>query len=170
MRVGVPESLSRVAVEVEGWLELHCPEQALAKLAPLLEAPAARSAGLYFRTRALVELGRYAEALSVLDELRPFEQDPDWLDLTQAWCLKRVGRVDQAAACMERMLQRSRSAIGHYNLGCYLALLGNRERAIDEVSIACGMQAEFRRHAAREGDLECLHGDPRFDKLTERGR
>ncbi len=171
MVVSVPSSLSRLALEVEGWLDLHCPEQALAKVAPLLAVPGARSAGLYFRTRALVELGRCEEALACLTELRPFEQDPDWLDLTEAWCLKRVGNVTEAAACMERLLQRSRrSAVGHYNLGCYLALLGQRDRAIDEVSLACGMEAAFRRHLATETDLGSLRGDPRFDQLMQGGR
>ena len=39
------------------------------------------------------------------------------------------------------------------------------DEAIAEVSLACGMEAEFRRLAAEEGDLESLRGDPRFDGL-----
>ncbi len=116
--------------------------------------------------RALVGLQRHQEALESIDDLRHFDHEPDWLDLTEAWCLKRTGNVQAAADCMRRLVDRAhRSAIGHYNLGCYLALLDNKDEAIAEVSLACGMEAEFRRLAAEEADLESLRGDPRFDGL-----
>lgn len=166
--IDVPKSLRRLTLEVEGWLELDCPQKALAKLEPLLATPGARPAGLYLETRALVALGRYGDALDRLSELRTFHSDADWLDLTEAWCRKRTGDVRGAADCMQRLLGRSRrSAIGHYNLGCYLALLGDKDRAIDEVTLACGLERELRRAAASEQDLESLHGDPRFDDLIE---
>ena len=75
-----------------------------------------------------------------------------------------------AIRCMEQLLERNpRSDIGHYNLGCYLALDGQRERAIDEVTIACGMQAEFRDHARDEPDLDSLRTDARFRQLMRQG-
>jgi len=162
----LPESLKRCAAEIEGWLDLGCPEKALEKLGPLLADPGAKLAGLYLRARALVELGRNEEALADIAEIRPFDPDPDWLDLAEAWCLKRTGDLQGAAACMERLIARShRSAIGHFNLGCYLALLGQRERAIEEVTLACGLEDQYRRAAATEPDLESLRGDPRFEEL-----
>lgn len=164
--ISVPKSLERLALEIEGWLELHNPELALSKLGPLLKTPGGRATGLFLRTRALVELQRIEEALASIDTLGSFDHDPDWFDLTRAWCLKRTGRVSEAAECMERLIARShRSAIGHYNLGCYLALLGTQDRAIDEVALACGIESEFRRHAVQEADLDSLRGNPRFDAL-----
>jgi hypothetical protein len=67
---------------------------------------------------------------------------------------------------MERLLSRShRSAIGHFNLGCYLALLGQRDRAIEEVTVACGLDDRFRAAASTEADLVSLRGDARFEEL-----
>ena len=162
----IPDSLKRCAAEVEGWLDLGCPEKALEKLEPLLKTTGARPAGLYLRTRALVELGQHAEALADIEEIRPFDPDPDWLDLSEAWCLKRTGDIPGAAACMERLVARShRSAIGHFNLGCYLALLSQPDRAIEEVTMACGLEADYRTAAVSEADPESLRGDPRFEAL-----
>ena len=162
----VPASLSRKVTEIEGWLELERPEKALKLLPPLLETTGARPEGLYLRVRALVALQRHEDALSDITELRTFEADLDWLDLTEAWCRKRLGQIDRAARCMEKLVKRSRRcAVGHYNLGCYLALLGDKERAIDELTIACGIEDRFRREAAEETDLDSLRGDPAFEQL-----
>jgi tetratricopeptide (TPR) repeat protein len=164
--IAIPKSLRRRAAEIEGWLDLGCPEKAITKLGPLLETAEARAAGLYLRTRALVGLERYAEALNDIEALRALNPDPDWLDLTEAWCQKRVGNVRASVACMERLLARSpRSALGHFNLGCYLALLGDKARALDEVTRACGLDEKFRKSAATEADLASLRGDPEFERL-----
>lgn len=162
----LPTSLARLALEVEGWLELGCAEHALSKMQRLDAAPEARPVALALRVRALVDLKRFPQALTALDELRRLEHEPDWADTTEAWCRKRLADLPGAIACMERLLARSpRSAIGHYNLGCYLALAGDSERALDEVSLACGMDESFRKHAVEETDLDALRGDPRFDAL-----
>jgi tetratricopeptide (TPR) repeat protein len=166
----VPPSLARVVVEIDGWFDLGAFERALLQTRRLRDHPGARPLGLELAARALVELGRYAEALACIEELRDLFHDPDWLDLTEAWCRKRVGDVQGAAGCMERLLARTpRSAIGHFNLGCYLALLGDAERALQEVTLACGMDAGFRRAAAGEADLVALRGVPAFEALLQRG-
>jgi tetratricopeptide (TPR) repeat protein len=164
--VKLPKSMQRLAVEVEGWLELGCPDRALAKMEPLLDAPGARPVALQFKVRAMVDLGRYGDALDALDEASYFEHDAVWRDVTEAWCRKRLGDLPAAIACMERLLRRNpRSAIGHFNLGCYLALSGDLEQALDEVSLACGMDETFRKLARDEADLGALHEDPRFRAL-----
>ena len=66
MTISVPKSLARLALEIEGWLELRRPDQALAKLEPLLEVPGARPAGLYFKARALVESNQHERALEAM--------------------------------------------------------------------------------------------------------
>lgn len=162
----LPKSLGRLALEVEGWLEIGCPARALEKMQPLLDTPGSRPIALTLRVRALVGLERHAEALDALDEIAYFEHDPEWRDVTEAWCRKRLDDLSGAIECMERLLTRNpRSALGHYNLGCYLALAGDPERALDEVSLACGMDEEFRSHAATESDLDALREDPRFRAL-----
>ncbi len=80
--------------------------------------------------------------------------------------IQRLNDLDGAVACMERLIDQDRqSAIGHYNLGCYLALRGEADRAIDELSIGCGIDSSFRAQLATESDLESLRDDPRFLEL-----
>ncbi|MBK8977705.1 MAG: hypothetical protein IPM29_17500 [Planctomycetes bacterium] len=162
----LPAAVHRLAVEVEGWLELGATTRALEKLAPLLRIPAARPVAQMLEARAMVELGRYADALLRLDEIARYPHDPEWLAVQRAWCQKRLGDLRGAAGTMLRLLvELPRSAIGHYNLGCYLALLGDVERALDEVTLACGLEPEFREHALDERDLDPLRDDPRFAAL-----
>lgn len=172
----VPPSLQRLAAEIDGWLDLRCSEKALERLGPLLENPVGHATAMVFRVRALVELARYREALTDLQELRSAQHAPvkvgdipfpEWLEMTEAWCKKRIGDLPGAVNCMRRLLQRnSASAIGHFNLGCYLALSGEKDAAIDEVTLACGIEEHCRELLHDEPDLESLRGDPRFDQLV----
>ena len=162
----VPQSVQRLAMEIEGWLDLDCPEHAIEKLSGLLGVPGARPAALSLRVRALVATSRYEEALADLDEIRHFEHDPGWADMTEAWCRKRLGDLPAAIECMERLVDRANhSAIGHFNLGCYLALAGDPYRALEEVSISCGIDQSFRKLLADESDLDSLRDYPEFQDL-----
>ncbi|MCR9244933.1 MAG: hypothetical protein NXI31_07865 [bacterium] len=172
----MPPSLRRTADEIDGWLELKCPDRALTRISDLLDAPDARHAGLAMRVRALTSLGRHDEAIADIAELRQTEQPDfaklhDWLDLCEAWCRKRTHDLQTAIRCMEELVARNpKSAIGHYNLGCYLALAGQRDRAIDEVTLACGLTEELREHAREEPDLDGLRNDSRFRDLMQKRR
>lgn len=167
--LSVPASLQRRALEVEGWLDLGCTTTALDKLAPLLAVPGARPIGLFLSVRALVTLGDFALALTQLDELRDLHHEPEWFDLTEAWCRKRTGDIQGAARCMERLIGREpRSAIGHFNLGCYLALMGETARAIGLLRQACRLDASFRSTPLDDTDLDGLRGRPDFEALRAR--
>lgn len=168
--LAVPQSMVRRALEVEGWLEFGCHDIALEKVQPLLEVPGARIAGLFLRARALVDAGRFTDALRDIEELRPLHDDQDWVDLTEAWCRKRLGDVPGAADCMRRLIVRDgRNAIGHFNLGCYLALLGDRRGALDELTTACGLDDTFRGSPLDDDDLSSLHGEAEFEALRQDG-
>lgn len=185
------ESLQRLVTEIDGWLDLRCPDRALERLDTLLAEPRTRSIALTLRIRAYVGQKRHKEAVADITELRAFaavgkKGDPaaewcrtqmaaevggmeplaDWLDLTEAWCRKRMRDLPAAVHCMEQLLSRNgRSGIGHFNLGCYLALAGESERALDEVTVACGINHAFRDMLHDEPDLDSLRDDKRFQAL-----
>lgn len=164
----VPKDLERLVAEIDGWLDLRCPDKALDRLQPLLDRTDARPEGLALRIRAYVATKQNKEAIIDLNELRTTSYQPEWLDLTEAWCRKRVQDLPGAIRCMLQLLHRTpKSAIGHYNLGCYLALSGEAQRALDEVTIACGLDPSFRELLWEEVDLDCLHKDLRFVALAE---
>lgn len=168
----VPPPLQRLADQIDGWLDLRCPDKALDLLGALLADPAARPAGLAMRVRALARMARYADALPDLDELRriapPGEQD--WIELTDAWCRKRTGDLPGAIVCLERLLARDhRVDTAHFNLACYLALAGQADRAIEHLTLACGLNEECRDFARDEPDLDSLRTDPRFRELLRQG-
>ncbi len=167
--LSVPASLQRRALEVEGWLDLGCADTAIAKVTPLLEVPGARPIGLFLSVRALVALSEFARALEQLDELRDLHHEPEWFDLTEAWCRKRLGDIPGAADCMERLIAREpRNAIGHFNLGCYLTLIGQTERAIVLIARACRLDATFAGEPLDDPDLDALRGRADFEALRTR--
>jgi tetratricopeptide (TPR) repeat protein len=167
----VPKHLERLADQIDGWLDLRCPDKALALVGPLLGDPAARAAGLERKVRAHVRLGEYPQALADLGELRQLAPAEAWVDLTEAWCRKRTGDLRGAVRCLEQLLARDhKEAVAHFNLGCYLALLGERDRAIDALSLACGLDDGNRDFLRDDADLDGLRTDPRFRALLREER
>ncbi len=157
-------------IEVEGWLELECPGKALEKVTTLLDHPAGRAVGLVLEVRALIMTNDFQKALESLQKLQEFDHDQEWADLTEAWCRKRLDDLPGAVGCMERLIDRDKCSIGYFNLACYLTLMGERKRALDELAIACGMDPRFRKLLEEEKDLESLHDDPSFQALLLRKR
>ncbi|MEO0478022.1 MAG: tetratricopeptide repeat protein [Planctomycetota bacterium] len=164
----VPPGLARVAREIDGWLDLGRAERALSLLPKLREHPGTRPFSLSCEVRALILLERFDDALSCLRELRHFEVDPVWLEVNEAWCYKRVDNLSAAIEAMQRLIDRApEEAIGHYNLGCYLALRGESEQAIAALARAFAIDNDFREHAVEEHDLDSLRQHDAFRFLLE---
>ena len=162
----VPSALQRLVDQVDGWLELRCPERALQLLDPLLANAEGRPAALTLRIRANARLGNFAEALNDISELRRLQATHDWIDLTEAWCRRRHKDLPGAIRCIEQLLDRNhRHDVAHFNLACYLALNEQHDRAIDELSAACGLNPECRNLALDEPDFDNLRTDERFRQL-----
>ena len=167
MNYPVPRALERLVDEVDGWLELRCPERALPLLEPLLADPAARAFGLSCRIRAFARMARFDDALRDLADLRSLYPEDDWIDLTEAWCRRRAHDLDGAIRCIRQLLERNhRHDVAHFNLACYFALAGRNNEAVDELSLACGLNPDHRVFALDEPDLDGLRTDERFRQLV----
>jgi len=163
----VPRAHQRLADQIDGWLDLRCPDKALELLDPMLTDGEARDAGLHLRVRALVRLGRYHDALPDLAELAKRHPDEPWMPLVVAFCRKRTGELHHAITVLCSLLERDhRQALAHFNLACYLALDGQHDAAIDALTLACGLDPEHRLFARDEPDFDGLRTDPRFRQLV----
>ncbi|MCK5941117.1 MAG: hypothetical protein KAI24_04030 [Planctomycetes bacterium] len=166
----MPKALERLVDQIDGWLELRCPERALQLIDPLLADPLARACGLSLRIRANARLGAFGDALRDLDQLRTLHPDDDWVDLTEAWCRRRNDDLPGAIRCTEQLIARNqRHDVAHFNLACYLALTEQTDRAIDALSFACGLNPDNRTYALDEPDLDGLRTDERFRQLVRPG-
>ena len=116
---------------------------------------------------ALRALGEWQSALEPLEAAAagaPTRIDA-WLGL--GWCLKRLGRLDDAIAALERGRALSpRQPILMYNLACYHSLAGNVPAAIDHLAQAIALDDRFRDLTGTERDFDPIRSDPRFVAVT----
>jgi hypothetical protein len=75
-----------------------------------------------------------------------------------AFALRELGRVAEAKGVLLRAepLHGTRSAVLHYNLGCYHCLLGETAEARGRLATAFRMHPPFRDEALEVPDLEAM--------------
>jgi Flp pilus assembly protein TadD len=84
------------------------------------------------------------------------------------WCLKRTGRLAEAIAPYIESIQRHpKMALLHYNLACYLSLLGRTAEALTALEHAFKLDADFRKLAPGELDFEPIRSLPEFQRLLQ---
>lgn len=86
-------------------------------------------------------------------------------DVEQGWihwayALRELQLVEKAREVLleAEPLHGEKSAVLHFNLGCYYCLLGEHETARDRVSRACRMNAKLKAEAVDDPDLAALWG------------
>lgn len=170
-KAGEPRELSmarvlRIAQEAEGFMELGLFHRALERTERLLSSRAGRQAGLSLKAECYRRADRFAEAIPLLEEALREWPDDESLWVNMGWCRKRTGRLDLAIQAMEELLARQpESPIGHYNLACYLALAGEKERCLGELRLAFELDPSFKELAREESDFDSLREDPEFQEL-----
>ncbi len=74
----------------------------------------------------------------------------------------RNGDYDTARQILEEGLVEKDAPVMHYQLACVEALAGNRERALDELTLAADGSENLCKHAQTDDDLASIRDDPRF--------
>ena len=69
-------------------------------------------------------------------------------------------------AMAEPMQRHPDSPVMIYNLGCFEALSGRRDEALEHVARALEMRPQLRELAQTDGDLDSIRDDPRFPAAT----
>jgi mannose-6-phosphate isomerase-like protein (cupin superfamily) len=90
-----------------------------------------------------------------------------WEDYGVADALRREGRMDEGRAVLAAALEQQPESWGMaYNAACWEALAGNADGAFDLLRRALALdEAEVRKWAKDDDDLDALRDDPRWHEL-----
>lgn len=136
-------------------------------LGQLDETGRAAPVALLLRGEALRALGRWEEALEAMRAAA--EREPDRLEawLGMGWCLKRLDRLAEAIDALRHGLDSApEQAILHYNLACYLSLVGDAATSVEHLARAIALDGRYRDLTEAERDFDPIRRDPRFLAAT----
>jgi tetratricopeptide (TPR) repeat protein len=111
---------------------------------------------------------RYRRALGPL--LAAARRNPQsrsaWIAL--GWCLKRQGQIDRAASVLAQAVNRiPDDAVLHFNLACYLALLGQGEMAVSQLLWALDLEPALKSRLRSEKDFDPIRGTASFRAISD---
>jgi Flp pilus assembly protein TadD len=143
-----------------GWLELGLPEDALGELKSLTPTERMLRPALEIRLLAEMESGHWNQGAETGRLLCLHAPKESKFFLHAAYCLHETG--DTLAAkdwLMRGPAALQKDPLFHYNLACYLAVLGDRKNARFHLKQAFSMDADLRTSAKEDHDLSCLHSE-----------
>jgi tetratricopeptide (TPR) repeat protein len=141
--------------------------RALDLLAVLPDPTRLKATAKLLEGEALRALGRWQESLAAFQMVA--DREPKRLEawLGMGWCLKRLGRLDEAIETLRQGLEASpREPILLYNLACYHSLAGSVQAAIEHLTNAISIDDRYRDLTGAEPDFDPIRQDPRFVAVT----
>ena len=100
---------------------------------------------------------RWTEALSTAEELRRIHPDALPAYIHGAFALHELGRTTEARdLLLQGPEQLRKDPTFHYNVGCYEAVLGNREAALQSLEQSFALDDTYRDFARQDPDLALL--------------
>lgn len=148
----------RILRSALGWLELGLPEDALSELTALPARERMRRHALELRLIAEMESRRWNAAADTGRLLCLKEPKEARFFIHAAYCLHETG---DTLAARDWLLRGPATLIEdplfHYNIACYLAVLGDNERAESHLERAFEMDASLKESALEDSDLASLH-------------
>lgn len=152
--------LKRLRKAVEGYLELGMPELADEELDALPPLLANHPLALDARLAVLMHRQTWPEAVETgLTGCAALPGQPSFFIHT-AFCLHEMGRTEEAhLLLLSGPSALRREPLFHYNMGCYLTVLGRPGEAGDHLKEAFRLDRTLRDFARKDRDLEGLWPD-----------
>jgi len=158
--------VARLLKEMEGYYELDLYEEVVERADRLLGAKRAQKRALELKAHALQDSGQFQEAVGAYEALRRRDPESESAFLGLGWCYKRLDSLELAIASLESLVAlKPDYALGVYNLACYLALDGDRDRTLELLERAIELESAFQEHAQTETDFDALREDPEFRSI-----
>ena len=87
-----------------------------------------------------------------------------------AVALQRLGEVERALEWARRAAETAppEDVSTQYNLGCFYARVGDRDKALERLEQCVSLTGGFREWIAHDSDWDSLRGDPRFEEILTR--
>lgn len=147
----------RAFLAAQGYLELGMAEEALAELSSIPDLEIRDPDIVELRLHILMQAKRWTEALSTAEELRRIHPDSLPAYIHGAFALHELGRTTEARDLLLKGPEQLRKdPTFHYNVGCYEAVLGNREAALQSLEQSFALDDTYRDFARQDPDLALL--------------
>jgi len=155
--------LDRRILAAQGYVELGLLEEAQAELSHLPASASERVDVIELTVLCLMGEHHWAKALPLTQKLCSIEPDEPGGFIHAAYCLHELGQTHEALDLLSRGPTSLRTKpVYYYNLGCYLACLGQDEKALQLLKQSFEMDGSLRSHARKDPDLDRLR--PKMEK------
>ena len=148
----------RILLAAQGYLELGMVEEALAELSSF-SGPFAQDPDIVeLRLHIQMQGERWNDALTSAEELLRITPDAVPAFIHGAFALHEMGRTSEARDLLLKgppVLKNDPTF--HYNIGCYEAVLGNKESALQSLQLSFAIDETYRDFAKGDPDLKLLH-------------
>ncbi|HEY1082620.1 MAG TPA: hypothetical protein VGE29_10180 [Prosthecobacter sp.] len=149
--------VERRILAAQGYVELGLPKEARAELSHLPATAGARVDVIELTVLCLMGEHEWVAALALAQKLCSLEADEPGGFIHAAYCLHELGRTTEALDLLARGPAALKTkAVYYYNLGCYLACLGQDEKALPLLKQSFEMDGSLRSHARKDPDLDKL--------------
>jgi len=150
----------RSLLAAQGYLELGMVDEALAELFAIETSAISDPDLIELRLHVLMQGERWSDALASAEELLLLNSSALPAYIHGAFALHELGRTAEA----RDLLLRGPEVLGmdptyHYNIGCYEAVLGNRESAKRSLEKSFALDSTYRDFAKQDSDLESIRSE-----------
>jgi len=147
----------RHILAAQGYVELSLYPEARLQLAALPAEAFLRVDVIELSMLCLMGERYWQEALVLSSKLRELEPYEPGGYIHAAYCLHELGRTAEALQVLAQGPSALRTKpVYYYNLGCYMAKLGQVDEALELLAQSFEMDGSLRHHARKDPDLSAL--------------